>query len=199
MQRTSFLILLSLLSASGVSACSGKTLDGGSTGDTAGAGTGEHANENGNGNTAGADTTIPEAPIAGWIGGQDFEAKSIKLEFSKNENQWFLSIHNYDTDCRGVVPGKPEPAEMMVVTIGAVEPKSGTFTIKRADGHGASLQLGVYDTTGKSDTRVVQNGSFRLDSWDETPGATITGGLKLLADDDSAVAGTFTATVCAPR
>jgi hypothetical protein len=195
MQRTSFLILLSLL----VTACSGKTLDGGSTGDTAGAGTGEHANENGHGTTGGADVEIPEAPIAGWIGGQTFEAKSMNLAFSKRENQWFLSIHNYEVDCRGVVPGKPDAAEMMVVTIGAVDPKSGTFTIKRADGHGASLQLGVYDTTGKSDTRVVENGSFRLDTWDETPGATITGGLKLLADDDSAVAGTFTATVCAPR
>jgi hypothetical protein len=202
MQRTSFLILLSLLGAFGVSACAGKTLDGGSTGDTAGAGTGqgadEHADENGHGSTEGVDLTIPDAPVTGKIAGQSFEAKTIDLAFSKRENQWFLSIHNYEIDC-GTLAGTMDAAEAMVVNIGAVAPQAGTFTITRADGHGASLQLGVYDTTKKSDTRVVENGSFRLDNWDETPGATVTGGLKLLADDESAVAGTFTAKVCAPR
>ena len=87
----------------------------------------------------------------------------------------------------------------MVVNVGSIEPSAGTFTIAYADGHGASLQLGVYDTTGKSDIRAVQSGTLRLDNWDETPGATITGGLKLVADDESAVGGTFTAKVCAPR
>lgn len=195
MQRTSFLILLSSLL---VGACAGKTLDGGTTGDTAGAGTGEHAGENGGGSTAATETEIPDAPITGSIGGQAFEAKSMNLAFSKRDNQWFLSIHNYAIDC-GRVEGKMDNAEAMVVNVGAVEPKAGTFTIERADGHGASLQLGVYETTGKSDTRVVESGSLRLDNWDETPGATISGGLNLFADDESAVGGTFTATVCAPR
>jgi hypothetical protein len=199
MQRTSFLILSLFLWA-----CSGKTLDGGSTGDTSGAGTGQaaggdkQANENGHGSTEGADVTIPDGPVTGTIAGRTFEAKSINLEFSKRENQWFLSIHNYESDC-GNVAGTMDAAEAMVVSIGGVEPKAGTFTIAYADGHGASLQRGVYDTTTKSDTRAVQSGSFRLDTWNETPGATVTGGLELLADDESAVAGTFTAKVCAPR
>ena len=203
MQRTSFLLFsLSLSLSIAASACSGKTLDGGSTGDTSGAGTGqgsgEHADENGHGTTAGADLEIPDMPVTGTIARQMFEAKANNLEFSKRENQWFLSLHSYEVDC-GTVAGKMDPAEAMVINIGAVEPKAGTFTIKRADGHGASLQLGVYDTSGKSDTRVVESGSFRIDNWDDTPGATVTGGLKLIADDESAVAGTFTAKVCAPR
>jgi hypothetical protein len=207
MQRTSFLTALLFLSVS-VSACAGKTLDGGSTGDTQGAGTGngndgtgaaadDHSNENGHGTSNGADGEIPNAPVFGWIAGQTFEPKTIDLTFSKRNNQWFLSLANYDNDC-GVGP-VGDPAEAMAVSIGAVEPKAGTFFIKYADGHGASLQRGVYDTTAKSDTRTVQSGTVRLDNWDETPGATITGGLKLIADDESAIGGTFTAKVCAAR
>jgi len=201
MQRSSFLILLSLLVAPALCACSGKTLDGGSTGDTTGAGTGspaEPSGGNGRGTTAGTDVEIPDAPVTGSIGGKAFEAKNVDLTFSKKQNQWFLNVTNYAIDC-GAVDGSRNAAEAMVVNIGGVEPKAGTVTIRYADGHGASLQLGVYDTMEKSDTRVVQNGSLRLDNWDETPGATITGGLNLMADDESSVAGTFTAKVCAPR
>jgi hypothetical protein len=198
MQRTSFLTASLFLF---LSACAGKTLDGGSTGDTTGAGTGapadDHSNENGHGTSNGADGEIPDAPVAGWIGGRTFEAKTIDITFSKRNNQWFLSFDNYENDCGA---GKvPDPAEAMTVSIGSVEPAAGTFVIKYADGHGATLQLGLYDTVEKADTRAVQSGTLRIDNWDETPGATITGGLKLIADDESAVAGTFTAKVCAPR
>lgn len=201
MQRTSFLTAsLVLLLPAFVAACSGKTLDGGSTGDTTGAGTGEGdgpgGRENGAGNTNGGGE-IPDVPVDGYIGGKRFEAKNTDLTFSKRNNQWFLSLDNYANECgAGAVP---DPAEAMTVNIGGLEPASGTFTIAYADGHGASLQLGVYDSSDKADIRTVQSGSLRLDNWDETPGATITGGLKLVADDQSAIMGTFTAKVCAPR
>lgn len=198
MQRTSFLTAFLFLS---LSACSGKTLDGGSTGDTSGAGTGDKSSgENGHGTSNGADGEIPETPIVGSIAGRSFEAKTTDLAFSKRNNQWFLNVTNYEIDCGTRSGADPiDGPDAMVVNIGGLEPSAGTFTIEYADGHGASLQLGVYETTGKSDTRVVQSGTLRLDNWDETPGATITGGLKLIADDQSAVGGTFTAKVCAPR
>ena len=41
-------------------------------------------------------------------------------------------------------------------------------------------------------------GTLRFDSWDETPGAQITGALKL-EGGDSQIEGTFSATVCAAR
>lgn len=198
MQRTSFLTAFLFLS---LSACAGKTLDGGSTGDTSGAGTGEKSTgETGQGTgtgTRGTDAAIPETPVAGSIGGKTFTPKNTDLTFSKRNNQWFLSLDNYANDCGTGPVG--DAAEAMTVNIGGLEPKAGTFTIEYADGHGATLQLGVYDTTEKSDTRPVQTGTLRLDNWDETPGATITGGLKLVADEESSVGGTFTAKVCAPR
>ena len=189
MQRTSFLtVSLFLL----LSACSGKTLDGGSTGDTAGAGTGQGAakeNESGE---------IPDGPVAGRIAGRAFETKTVQLAFSKRNNQWFFNVTNYENDC-GTNPSGFDGTDAMTVNIGGVEPSAGTFVIEYGDGHGASLQYGVFDESKESDTRAVQSGTFRLDNWDETPGATITGGLRLVADDESAVGGTFTAKVCAPR
>ena len=61
--------------------------------------------------------------------------------------------------------------------------------------------LGVYEgTEGKEpDARTVTSGTVVLDSWDETPGAEIAGKLKLVADEESAVEGTFTAKVCPAR
>jgi hypothetical protein len=198
MQRSSFLTVLFFLA---LSACAGKTLDGGSTGDTTGAGTGapeeNGAGGGGPGTNDGAGGAIADAPVTGRIGGRTFEPKNIDITFSKRNDQWFLSLDNYANDCGTGPVG--DAAEAMTVNVGGLEPRAGTFIIKYADGHGATLQLGVYDESKKSDTRPVQTGTVRLDSWDETPGATITGGLELVADDESAIMGTFTAKVCAPR
>jgi hypothetical protein len=198
MQRTTFLTALFLFS---LNACAAKTLDGGSTGDTKGAGTGAESGENGAGNTNGADGEIADAPVVGNIAGQTFELKNADVTFSKRNNQWFLSLDNYANDCGSMGSTRPDGAESMTINVGGLAPEAGTFTIKYGDGHGATLQYGVFEAsdTRKPDTRVVQTGTLRLDNWDETPGATITGGLKLVADDMSAVAGTFTAKVCPAR
>lgn len=171
-----------------LSSCAAKTLDGGSTGDTSGAGTGAPAD-------------IAQTPVAGKAGGKVFEAKTIDLAYSNKNSQWFFSIDNYENDC-GTYPGtRPDPSEAMTITVGAVQPAAGTYPIKYADGHGATFQIGVYEAkdNAKPDTRPVQSGTLQLDTWDETPGASITGAIKLVADDDSVIEGTFTAKVCPAR
>lgn len=201
MLRTTFLTFI--LCASSLAGCMAKTLDGGSTGDTAGAGTGtgEDTGGKGHGTTNGADGEIADMPVAGWIAGRTFEAKTIDLTFSKRNNQWFLSLDNYANDCGSMGPNPGDGSEAMTVNVGGLEPAAGTFFIAYGDGHGATLQYGVYPADGpkKPDTRPVQSGTVRLDTWDETPGATITGGIKLVADDESVIMGTFSAKVCPPR
>lgn len=189
MQRTSFILASLFLLLAG---CAGKTLDGGSTGDTSGAGTGQGADP-----SKETDGEMADTPVAGQIAGKPFAPKTIDVTFSKRNNQWFLSFANYENECG--TGNVPDPAEAMAVNVGGLEPAAGTFTIKYADGHGASLQLGIYDSSEKSDTRTVQSGTLRFDNWDETPGATITGGIKLFADDESSIVGTFSAKVCAAR
>jgi hypothetical protein len=181
MNRISSLTAFSFLSIV-LSACTAEKLDGGSTGDT----------------KAGAD--IADAPLSGTIAAQPFEAKSVDIYFNERAGQWLLSIDNYEGDC-GSIKDRPPSDESMTVNVVGLDPAAGAIPIAPGVTRYATLQLGVYMASeGKEpDTRNAQSGTLVLDSWDETPGATIAGKLKLVADDESAVEGTFTAKVCPAR
>lgn len=199
MQRISFLTGLLLLSLSvSVSACAAKTLDGGSTGDTSGAGS-ANGSTSGAGAAAGAD--IADAPLSGTIAGRPFEAKAIDIYFDNGAGQWLLSIDNYASDCGTIGKVRPESSSAMTVNVVGIDPAAGAIPIAPGRARYATLQLGVYEASeGKEpDTRNAKSGTLVLDTWDETPGAAITGKLKLVADEESAIEGTFTAKVCPAR
>jgi hypothetical protein len=191
MQRTSFLTALFLFS---LSACAAKTLDGGSTGDTAGTATGSPS-----GSSTGAGAEIADAPLAGTIAGKPFEAKSIDVSFNERSGKWVLSIDNYEGNC-GSIKNRPPSDESMTVNFVGFDPAAGTYVVEQPKRY-ATLQLGIYEASENKqpDTRNATTGTLVLDTWDETAGNTITGKMKLFADDESAVEGTFTATVCPPR
>jgi hypothetical protein len=134
--------------------------------------------------------------VSGTIDGRALEPKAIYLHYSNANSQWFFTIDNYDNDC-GTMKDRPDPATAMVVTIGKVEPKAGSSAIAYADGHGATFQVGVYDTTNKATTYSVKSGTLRFDTWNDNPGTQIGGALKL-ASDEGEIEGTFLAKVCAP-
>lgn len=182
MKRTIFLSLFLLLSA-----CTAEKLDGGSTGDTKGAGTG-----------AGAD--ISDAPVSGFIASEPFEAKTIEIYFSERSGKWLLSMDNYEGDC-GSIKSRPPSAESMTVNVVGLDANAGSIPIAPGVTRYATLQRGVYMASeGKEpDARNAQSGTLVLDSWDETPGAEIRGKLKLVADEESSVEGSFTAKVCPAR
>lgn len=181
MKNTTFLSLLLLSITTALSACNAQTLDGGS----------------GQGGSSAAAQTISNRPVDGMVAGRPFEAKAVDVRWSKAQSQWFFSMDNYENDC-GSRKTPPDPATSMTITVGAVEPAAGTTTLAYGDGHGATFQVGVYETADQADTRPVETGTLRFDSWDETPGAEITGAIKLEAGDD-AIEGTFVAKVCPPR
>lgn len=183
MKRSLFLLLGSFASLS-LLGCAAQTLDGGS----------------GQGSSSGSSTagdTIADAPLAGTVAGRTFEAKAIDVHYSSRNGQWFLSIDNYENDC-GSMKAQPDPATAMTVNVGAVEPKAGSFPIAYGDGHGATFQIGVYETAQKAETRPVQSGTLRFDTWTDTPGSTIKGALKL-SGQESELEGTFVAKVCPAR
>lgn len=190
MQRTSILTAILFFSFSlSVTACTTKTLDGGSTGDTAGAGTG-------NGSTAGAG--IADTPLSGTIGGQLFEAKAIEIYFDERAGKWLLSIDNYEGDC-GSMKNRPPSDQSMTVNFVGLDPAAGAYVVEQPKRY-ATLQLGIYEASeGKEPDTRSASGTVVLDTWDETPGAPIPGKLKLVADAESAVEGTFTARVCPAR
>lgn len=181
--------LLTLLCSFAMAACSGQTLDGGS-------GQGGSSGSSGPASSS-AGETIADAPLAGTVAGRTFEAKAIDVYYSIKNSQWFLSIDNYENDC-GSMKSQPDPATAMTVNVGAVEPKTGSFPIAYGDGHGATFQIGVYETSQKAETRPVQTGTLRFDTWSETPGSTVTGAIKL-SGQESELEGTFVAKVCASR
>lgn len=168
-----------------LSACTAEKLDGGSTGDTKGAGTG---------------ADIADSPISGTIAGQPFEAKTIEIYFDERTGDWLLSMDNYEGNC-GSVKNRPPSDESMTVNVVGLDAKPGSIPIAPGVTRYATLQLGVYMAAeGKQpDTRSAQSGTVVLDNWDETAGAEITGKLKLVADEESAIEGKFTAKVCPPR
>lgn len=169
--------------------CSANVLDGGS--DT-------------NGNDSGDDDSskpaqaeIKQQPLAGEIDGVAFTAVSVDIEYSTRNSQWFFHARNYGKPCR--VRSEPPSSEQMLLIIGSLDPRAGTQTIEYADGHGASLQRGVYEAGTDPDyTEPADDGVLVLDSWSETEGDTVTGALRL-QNADSLVEGTFEATVCAAR
>ena len=177
MKRIALFFFLSL------SACTAEKLDGGSTGDTKGANTG---------------ADIADAPLAGTIASQPFEAKTTEIYFQERTGKWMLSIDNYEGNC-GSVKNRPPSDESMTVNVIGLEP-STVWSIDQPNRY-ATLQLGVYMASeGKEpDARNATSGTVVLDGWDEAPGATVTGKLKLVADAESAVEGTFSAKVCPAR
>jgi hypothetical protein len=165
--------------------CTAEKLDGGSTGGSKGAGS-----------IAAAD--ISDAPLSGTIAAQPFEPKTIEIGFNERSGKWTLSIDNYEGNC-GSVKNRPPSDESMTVNVIGLEP-SKEWSVEQPIRY-ATLQPGVYMAAEEKqpDTRNATSGTVVLDGWDETPGATITGKLKLVADEESAVEGTFTAKVCPAR
>jgi hypothetical protein len=175
-------LLLSLASLS-LSACTAEKLDGGST--------------DGSKSAVGAD--IADAPLSGTIAAQTFEPKAIEIYFESRNGKWMLSIDNYEGDC-GKITNRPPSDESMTVSFVGLEPTAGASTVDQPNRY-ATLQLGVYMASENKtpDTRNAKTGTVVLDSWSETAGTEITGKLKLVADEESAVEGTFTARVCPAR
>ena len=163
-------------------ACTAEKLDGGSTDGTKSA--------------VGGD--IADAPLSGTIAAQPFEAKTFEIYFNERNGKWMLSIDNYEGNC-GSFKNPPPSDEAMTVNFVGLEPAVGASTVEQPKRY-ATLQLGVYQAAeNKTPDARNANGTVVLDNWDETTGAEITGKLKLVADEESAVEGTFTATVCPAR
>jgi hypothetical protein len=172
------LVLLALA----LSACTAEKLDGGTTGDTKSA--------------AGAD--IADAPLSGTIASHPFEAKTFEIYFDESNGKWMLSIDNYEGEC-GKITNPPPSDEAMTVSFVGLDPAAGASTVEQPNRY-ATLQLGIYMASeGKKPDARNANGKVVLDTWDETPGAEISGKLKLVADEESAVEGAFTAKVCPAR
>lgn len=178
-------LLFSFSLSLSLSACTAEKLDGGSTDGSKSAGT-----------AAGAD--IADAPLSGTIAAQPFEAKTIEIYFNERNGKWMLSIDNYEGNC-GSFKNPPPSEEAMTVSFVGLEPTAGASTVEQPKRY-ATLQRGVFlsTSTQKPDARNA-SGTVVLDNWDETTGAEITGKLKLVADEESAVEGTFTARVCPAR
>jgi hypothetical protein len=163
----------------GAAACGGTNLDGGASNAQVAPG-----------------SDIPSAPVAGTVNGSAFVPKSIEVR--RETGRWFFTLRSYDSKC-GVSSAPLVGPDLAIVTIGDIAAKAGTESVAEADGHGASFQTGVYEAgKGTPTVQTVTSGSLRFDGWSETPGDTVTGGLKLVGAG-SDVAGTFTATVCPPR
>lgn len=197
MKHTSFSILL-VLGSLALSACAGQTLEGGS--DHGGSnGSNDPNGSNGSTSSGGSGTgdAIPDKPLDGTIADKPFVPKTIEIQYSSANAQWFLYARSYESTC-GTMKERPDPSTSMVLTVGQLAAKPGTDTIAYGDGHAATLQLGVYDTSDKADARAVKSGVLRLDAWSDKPGDTVTGALHLEADG-SDVGGTFTAVVCPAR
>lgn len=183
MTRSLFLLLGSFA----ITACAGQTLDGGS-------GQGTSSGSPGTTGSTTGDGTIADSPLAGTIAGRAFEAKTIYVRYSLQNAQWFFSIDNYENDC-GSMKSRPDPSSALKVNIGAVDPKIGSSPLAYGDGHGATFQIGVYETAEQAETRPVQTGTLRFDTWSDSPGSTVTGAAKL-SGEESEVEGTFVAKVC---
>jgi hypothetical protein len=191
MTRSLFLLLGSFA----ITACAGQTLDGGS-----GQGTSSGSSSGASSGTTGSTTgegTIADSPLAGTIAGRAFEPKAIYVRYSNANAQWFFAIDNYENDC-GSMKSRPDPTTALKVNIGAVDPKVGSSPLAYGDGHGATFQIGVYETAEQAETRPVQTGTLRFDTWSDSPGSTVSGALKL-SGEESEVEGTFVAKVCPAR
>ncbi len=176
------------LSAFGAPACGGNALDGGSSKTDGGPGASS--------GSSGGDSTIPATALAGTVNGATFAPKSIEVQ--REGGRWFFTVRSYEYKC-GASSSPLTGAALALITIGDVATHAGTESISEADGHGATFQAGVFEQgKGEPILHTVTSGSLRFDTWSDVPGATMTGGLKLLGEGSS-VAGTFTATVCPPR
>ncbi len=170
----------------GSMACSASTLDGGSTAGGADA----------SADAALAASDIPARPLEGSVAGKAFTPKAVDI---RNEGgRWFLTLRSYDVSC-GVSKAPATGPELMIITVADFAPAAGTEKIAYGDGHAATFQIGVYEKgKGEPDARPATAGVLRIDTWSDVPGASVGGALRLTGEG-SEVAGTFTATVCAPR
>jgi hypothetical protein len=158
----------------GSMACSASTLDGGSTAGGADA----------SADAALAASDIPARPLEGSVAGKAFTPKAVDIR--------------YDVSC-GVSKAPATGPELMIITVADFAPAAGTEKIAYGDGHAATFQIGVYEKgKGEPDARPATAGVLRIDTWSDVPGASVGGALRLTGEG-SEVAGTFTATVCAPR
>lgn len=180
-------IMVSAAFACSSAGCSGKTLQGGS--DQPGSA------------DAGSDATpvdTLDVPFGGSVAGKSFALRSVDISYARD--QWFLTLRNYEAPC-GVLPSqRPDPEQMIVITIGALEPRAGEERIAFGDAHGGTFQVGVFEAgAGEPSIAHVKSGVVRLDSWSDTPESTISGALRLASDAGDEVVGQFEAVVCAPR
>jgi len=186
---TKLLTLVALGLVLGSVACSASTLDGGSTA----------AGPDASPDAAPASVAAPEipaGPLQGTVGGKSFTPKAVDI---RNEGgRWFLNLRSYDVSC-GVSKAPLTGPELMIITVADFAPAVGAEAIAYGDRHAATFQIGVYEKgKGEADARPATSGVLRFDTWSDVPGTTIAGALRL-AGEESEVAGSFTATVCAPR
>ena len=149
--RSFLLSSLVCLAASTSLGCGKTPLDGGSnTSDPSGTASGTPATSPDAAPGSSADPgPTGDSPLEGHIAGRPFSPSSVELEYDKSNQQWFLSLRNYPSDCGVVTDPKGIPDEdKLVITIGEVEPAAGTYSIEYADGHGATFQVGVYNAAG---------------------------------------------------
>ena len=138
---------------------------------------------------------IPSTPLEGTIATRAFAPKFVGVEYDATHAQWFIKFRDDASGCNGATDAGPGS---LVVTIGALPAATGTFQIAAGDGHGASFQVGVFGAAGQADVKPAESGKLRIDTWSETPGETVTGGI-ILSNEESEIRGAFTATVCPPR
>ena len=184
--NTSSTFLVALVLVLGAPGCAGNTLDGGSS-----------QGDGGSAAAPGGEATIPSTPVAGTVNGSAFVPRTVEVR--RDAGRLFFTMRSYEAKCGVSTSGPLTGADLAVVTVGDIENQAGTQSIAYGDGHGATFQTGVYESgKGEPRTSPVNAGTLRFDSWSETPGDIVTGGLKLTGDG-SDLAGTFSATVCPPR
>jgi hypothetical protein len=183
------LVLLPLLALSLLAGCTADSLNGGSDADDDAADV-----------DAGSSVTVSDQPLGGTIDAVPLEPANVEIYYSARDGIWFLSVQNYREPCVYTTsdPASQSGPDKLVVSVGDLAAAAGTYPLEIGDGHGASVQRGVYDASQKPDYTESAAGVLVLDSWTDAPGSTLTGGLHL-QNADSNIDGTFTATVCEPR
>ncbi|MCA9629422.1 MAG: hypothetical protein KC766_17225 [Myxococcales bacterium] len=188
-----------------LTACSGKTLDGGQAKASSDAGTAEDSAatepdaSTGQGD-GGSSTVVSSKPVSGSIDATTFtlEDGDVTLVTGHDGNkEYLLSLQSYKGLCGDVPSNEPNQPDALIVNIGAVPPKIGTFTVAYADEHGATFQHGLYEDSSKATVVMVKSGTVTIDSWSEGTGALVTGTIDLVGKDGaSKVSGAFEATLC---
>ncbi|MCA9629421.1 MAG: hypothetical protein KC766_17220 [Myxococcales bacterium] len=181
-----------------LSGCAAKTLDGGVS-DASVDGAADDA-PLGDG---GASASQSSGPVRGTIDGSEFVLGAADVQFQRDAqfgDQYFLTLRNYKSTCGDLPGGPPDEKSAMLVNVGNVPPRAGSFTLAYADGHGAALQHGLYNDSSKSTLISITKGTVTLDSWSTTAGDKITGTISVEGEDGSSkVQGSFSAEVCAGK